>query len=103
MGEIVRTSCEGCDVDRQDVLGWGMSGMGTALCACSNCERLIVKRLPMYSDRAVLTELRCPYCKRPVVALRPRSDAVGGRAKERPQRCPRCGGELTFELTGLWD
>ena len=42
MGELIHLTCTGCDVDRQDYLGSGMSGQLRTLCACDHCRRVVI-------------------------------------------------------------
>lgn len=102
MGEMVRVRCDGCDIDRQDFLGWGMNGDSRTLCACIHCRRLVVKNGRWTSQGEEPALLRCPYCKRKLERLFPR-----GRAELDGQRalgtCPKCSGSITGELVGIWD
>lgn len=103
MGEIVRTSCDGCDIDRHDFLGAGIYFNGKTLCACYHCQRLIAKRPRLRGAEPPPAELRCPYCRRVVEELPTFADSDDPFEAPPAEKCPRCGGTLTFEVVGVWD
>ena len=102
MGEMVRTWCDTCDIDRQDFLGWGMTGTSRTLCSCSRCGRLVVKHGRWDDADGSDKVLRCPYCKRPLMRVFTNAEADGALSVE-AATCPTCKGQLRTELFGMWD
>lgn len=111
VGELIHLTCTGCDVDRQDYLGLGMSGQLRMLCACDHCHRVVIdegkwtsppwrgrlRRIARRTDRA-----QCPDCKRKVRLLYPRA-ADDDKTSDGLGACPMCQGTLHGRFKGLWD
>jgi len=100
MGDLIRLNCTGCGIDRTEYLGVGMSLEGQELCACYRCRRFVRKRIKWapttgaddaWTTVPELSELKCPYCRKPVVPF------------ERGDRCPICESPVDLQPIGIWD
>ena len=91
MGSMINVRCSSCDLERQEFVGVGMMGSGQELCACNHCRRLIRKGIKWTDDGPWPTDLRCPYCRRPVHPV------------QTGEACPLCDGALIIDEVGLWD
>lgn len=90
MGDIIRVTCSGCDLDRRAFVGVGMLAQGQELCACHRCRSLEI--IPTDADSPLDDDvLKCSVCR---TSVSPVQDE---------DVCPLCQGTLSTWLDGNWD
>lgn len=75
---------------RVENVGVGMMGIGSELCACYHCHRLVLKKLK-WNMNLEATSLKCPYCRKAIKPI------------DQGDNCPICASPIEAELIGLWD
>jgi hypothetical protein len=90
LGDIIRVTCNKCDVEREEFVGVGMMALGHELCACYSCKRFVLKKLKW--QRGVNREsFACPYCRESITPVQDND------------QCPLCDGIVQVDHAGLWD
>lgn len=118
MGSEIRLTCSGCDLNSTHLIGVGMMGIGSELCACYTCKKFVSRELStpwriIEPSESVQLLTHCESCGGELVVINPpwRDEVWADEAMDdefeifgEPCECPLCGGSLLSESTGLlWD
>ena len=118
MGSQIRLTCSGCELNTTHLVGVGMMGTGTQLCACYRCKKFVSRDIGVRwndDDKVEKVQLvtHCQSCGGELVVINPpRRVEVWAENEDddyfeivgAPCKCPLCGEFLVSESTGLmWD
>ncbi len=118
MGSEIRLTCSGCNLNSTHLIGVGMMGIGSELCACYFCKKFVSREVSAPwrtndADESVQLLTHCESCGGELVVINPPWREVDWLSDESsevfeivgdPCECPLCGGFLLSESTGLmWD
>ena len=100
MGSEIRITCDSCDVDITEEIGYGMIGIGIFVCVCDSCRVFATRKHNARLDGEPRSIYRCGKCRKPLRIIAPTDDdSDDDDCSLGP--CPICGGKLNGESTGL--
>jgi len=100
MGSEIRITCDSCDVDITEEIGYGMMGIGIFVCVCDSCKLFATRQHNARLDGEPRSIYRCGKCRKPLRIIAPTDDDPDDDDWS-PGLCPTCGGKLRAASTGL--
>lgn len=114
MGSEIHITCDSCDVDITEEIGYGMMGIGILVCVCDTCRIFAIRKHNARLNSKPRPVYRCGKCRKPLRIIAPidndsdDDDWLLGPSDDDPDDndlllgpCPICGGKLHGESTGL--
>ncbi len=103
MGSEIRITCDSCDVDITEEIGYGMAGIGIYVCVCDFCKIFTTRKHNARSSGELGSAYKCGKCRKPLRIIAPSDDNSDDEDRSLGP-CPICGGKLHGASTGLlWD
>jgi len=109
MGRQIHITCDGCTLERTELVGVGMMGVEHSVCGCDHCNTIVLRTRDLLARPRRAPRFRCGTCRKPLRIIENDrhahdEDAYPSSLMRKLGRCPLCGGMLTGLDSGLiWD
>ena len=100
MGSEIQITCNSCDVDITEEIGYGEVGIGIYVCVCDSCKVFATRKHNARLDGELHPKYRCGKCRKPLRIIAPTDDDSDDDDLSLGS-CPICGGKLRGSPSSL--